>query len=894
MKIKIICCLTILKICSIPVFGQVNLDVNKIFAPAPDANAFAEYAKIPVDLSTGLGAINLPLMELKGKDMNIPISISYHSKGNKVNEISSNIGLGWVLNSGGVITRVVRGVHDDDIEGYIGKNRRGVKVTENSFYSLERDEQLSYASGAWDAEPDIFYFNFLGNTGRFVFGANGDIIMTPEQDFIINPPFGPNSTNDYWSIIDKRGTTYKFDSKEYSKSEVIFGISKEDSGRYISSWYLSSITSEKGDAINFEYQEGSEIETKSVLEKYSLTNCGTGVGFVETTTKTLKTQTISSITSRFGKVNILSLPDRLDISGARRITEISLVDNNTKLIKKIKFNQGYFSSMEGCDNQECKRLRLDNVVQESPFVSPDEYLKKYSFEYNSTKLPRRDSPQIDHWGFYNENNQSNLISRLEPANINAIREPKEIGTKANVLEKIIYDTGGSLSFQYELNEYKYSSSVNRNSGGLRIASVKEENIKSNKITNYKYIKEGTSISSGSQYRNPVYISNLSFWWDFGGHSTVVPQYVNCVGTTIYSVSQNNLFDLNGSNVMYNEVIVENPDGSTEINKYTDFNSNPDIYDSNDYFNCSIFSRGSNVRESNTSSIEPLGSPFGPPSFHKTFQRGYLVEKIFKDNSGNSLYQLNNIYTEKSPIDFKQSVGYKFDELWVYHVYQIDLINPGDLNGNGFIDFDERPQETASFIQTIRNYNISRYYENNGVYQLKKTIEKEGLVEKTTTYSYSDSKPTLIKEKSLELSNGSSKKEVFTYPFELLGALNTILADENRIQNPIEKREFLNNEQLYLEERVFKHYDLYNTGKSNRIPLLEKLNLKKKESEEYTSMVIDKYDRYGNVLQYHSNDNVFTSIIWGYKDCYPHCQNSERNLCRSFKLCKQPPNKIKCR
>ena len=34
------------------------------------------------------------------------------------------------------------------------------------------------------------------------------------------------------------------------------------------------------------------------------------------------------------------------------------------------------------------------------------------------------------------------------------------------------------------------------------------------------------------------------------------------------------------------------------------------------------------------------------------------------------------------------------------------------------------------------------------------------------------------------------------------------------------------------------------------------------------MVIDKYDRYGNVLQYHSNDNVFTSIIWGYKDCYP--------------------------
>lgn len=61
-----------------------------------------------VDLFTGDFQYNIPLMEVDG----YPINISY-SSGIGVEDQASMVGLGWTLNAGGVITRVVRGIPDD-------------------------------------------------------------------------------------------------------------------------------------------------------------------------------------------------------------------------------------------------------------------------------------------------------------------------------------------------------------------------------------------------------------------------------------------------------------------------------------------------------------------------------------------------------------------------------------------------------------------------------------------------------------------------------------------------------------------------------------------------------------------------------------------------------------
>lgn len=61
-----------------------------------------------VDPFTGDFAYNIPLMDVGG----YPVNISY-SSGINMEQQATNVGLGWTLNAGGVITRSMRGIPDD-------------------------------------------------------------------------------------------------------------------------------------------------------------------------------------------------------------------------------------------------------------------------------------------------------------------------------------------------------------------------------------------------------------------------------------------------------------------------------------------------------------------------------------------------------------------------------------------------------------------------------------------------------------------------------------------------------------------------------------------------------------------------------------------------------------
>jgi hypothetical protein len=85
----------------------------RVIPPSPDAQAFMRYGEIPVDYSTGVPSISIPIYEIKSGKLSLPISLSYHASGIRVNDIASVAGLGWRLNAGGVLTRTVKGRADD-------------------------------------------------------------------------------------------------------------------------------------------------------------------------------------------------------------------------------------------------------------------------------------------------------------------------------------------------------------------------------------------------------------------------------------------------------------------------------------------------------------------------------------------------------------------------------------------------------------------------------------------------------------------------------------------------------------------------------------------------------------------------------------------------------------
>src|SRR5262245_60995359 len=92
-------------------FGQYikaqQLPVPSVIPPSPVAASLGKYVEQPVGLYNGIPQVDIPIYTIQAANLSLPISLSYHASGIKVSEMASNIGLGWSLNAGGVITRSV-------------------------------------------------------------------------------------------------------------------------------------------------------------------------------------------------------------------------------------------------------------------------------------------------------------------------------------------------------------------------------------------------------------------------------------------------------------------------------------------------------------------------------------------------------------------------------------------------------------------------------------------------------------------------------------------------------------------------------------------------------------------------------------------------------------------
>ena len=128
---------------SIDISCQTNKS-NTDFTPpidfipkSPEATHIEQYGNLSVNHSTGVPDISIPLHTIEYGDVKIPISISYLATGIKVNDISSSVGLKWMLNAGGQVSRNIIGKADED---------------ECSLDLLEH-----YYNGGKEATPDILY-----------------------------------------------------------------------------------------------------------------------------------------------------------------------------------------------------------------------------------------------------------------------------------------------------------------------------------------------------------------------------------------------------------------------------------------------------------------------------------------------------------------------------------------------------------------------------------------------------------------------------------------------------------------------------------------------------------------------------------------------------------------
>ena len=384
----------------ITTLGQEYYELQPSVPPSPNAASLSRFANIPVNLNVGVANISIPIYSLKNIDYSLNIELNYHASGNKVQDIASWVGLAWNLQAGGAITRTMRGLPDEEENGYCGTNQRGSEIDNLSESYLD-----NVLKGEWDAEADIFYFSFNGISGKFVLDYNGNpIFLNNEKNYHLVPAICQGSTNT-WVLTDHNGYKYIFGKseghREISTSKLIYE-SDEDAETFVSTWYLSEIITPGNKIFEFSYSTGPEItysyhrmgrsdlvayDNVSGLPEYAEWNADVEV-------RIENPRYLEQIITNSGKVVFTTSQDRADLANGLRLNKISMYDTDNNLIMDHELAYDYFST-PGCSSQDCKRLKLETLSR----VSGGQRIEDFKFSYNGITPPSRRSYQIDHWGY---------------------------------------------------------------------------------------------------------------------------------------------------------------------------------------------------------------------------------------------------------------------------------------------------------------------------------------------------------------------------------------------------------------------------------------------------------------------------------------------------------------
>src|SRR5258706_16205672 len=69
--------------------SQLDFKAKRVIPPSPEAAGLGQYGNVPISLFTGTPSVSIPLYELKGNNLDLPISLSYNASGFKPQDIAS-------------------------------------------------------------------------------------------------------------------------------------------------------------------------------------------------------------------------------------------------------------------------------------------------------------------------------------------------------------------------------------------------------------------------------------------------------------------------------------------------------------------------------------------------------------------------------------------------------------------------------------------------------------------------------------------------------------------------------------------------------------------------------------------------------------------------------------
>ncbi|MDR1553112.1 MAG: hypothetical protein LBS69_06590 [Prevotellaceae bacterium] len=740
---------------------------------------------------------------------------------------------------------------------------------------IQKDNMLG---GIDDSEPDIFRITIRGETLSCIFEAHKYSSGIPRIIVLNKKGYSVKYTGEesgQWEVIDPDGNKYYFsthsDVENLSMNRTYCVQSRI--------WFLDKLITVNGEEINYNYVNigafytvlNPSTKTIPITSHNTVLTCnygGCATGYIsqhpnfntkkspsiDTCTWLKETQYyLSSIQFPNGSITF-SMSNRTDIPGKRKLDKISVYNNNNETVKKTVFTYDYYS---GTDNKS-RKLKLISIKinDENPYL----------FFYDNQSLPSINSCATDYWGYYNgQTSNSSLVpnpvrwKNKFPYNqtfeaVTSLSNPEVTYnnhsarlqyTKAGILEKIQYPTGGKTTFEYELNQFlnywvpDYDSLTNNISKGhgLRVNKIRFLDYSGNSIKEEHYAYSGGKAITPLRFFHFIwynYVSVPLFKIGVAGSANssidaVYYKILNC--STSGNYADNPLSSFSG--VGYDKVIKQTigagniSNGSIE----TYYNNTPDktgihLVDFGEapQNNLPAF-KDSSKPENGTIKKRVYYNAAGIKEMQETFEYRNKESPLYYGVNirGYSLFMLRCFHPEADrTIDYYERClfGYypvfDFESLLeqkttiqYFGVDSIVNIENYSYNSNNFLSYMEQTSSNGGYCYSV--YYYPQYYTED-IY--KRMVAKNIISPKIRTLTGCYGKTTKIK--------------------------HIHYTDDNTITKGLI---------LPKDEEIFR-YDGQNANESK------------------TFITYDKYDSSGNILQYTDANNISVTYVWGYNHQYP--------------------------
>ena len=483
---------------------EIQTNLPTILPPSPTVASLMKFEEVPVNNYTGIPDISLPIYSFPthSKDLTVNISLNYHPSSIAVDEVASYVGLGWNLMAGGTISRTVKGLPDDLVDSAV-EGRHGIYDPLNRYYesmenitgSMDSLMEKNFSNFLWDvhvegrsdSEHDLYQYNFMGHTGRFyikkdTFGVYNVVKLDNDNSLLIEY----SHTDKTFVIYDEKGLKYVFDEKEITVNGTgifntyYYSVQESNIGNgytYNSAFHLTKIYDTNNQLLvkfnmnSLPMRENNHLVTTTtsrveeaiikavdtiipetiidgaLLKDYLASDDEESLKRTMPLTS-ITSQTRSTLTKKIDTIEIMdvakiyfeNISGRQDTalnSDAYRLNSITIKDWNEVELRKFNLVHSYSEILE-------KRMMLSELIESNNGLS-----KSYQFSYNEPYDYFVYTSQIgkDYWGFFNK--------RPEFYPATTYRETDPIYCKADVLQKIVYPTGGCVVFDFESNTYSH-------------------------------------------------------------------------------------------------------------------------------------------------------------------------------------------------------------------------------------------------------------------------------------------------------------------------------------------------------------------------------------------------------------------------------------------------------